>query len=104
MGDPVRIQDVAERFATQAQPPIEIVYTGLRPGEKLHEDLISTDEIAIQRVHPLIAHVQVPPLGFETAATRASDVDTVDARLLSAVCGIGLAPSGQWMRPVTGTS
>jgi FlaA1/EpsC-like NDP-sugar epimerase len=104
MGDPVRIQDVAERFATQVQPPIEIVYTGLRPGEKLHEDLISTDEVAVQRVHPLIAHVQVPPLGFETATSRVGVVDDVDAELMSSVCGIGLAPSGQWMRPVTGTS
>ncbi len=41
MGDPVRIFDVAQRFATLHDPPIEIVFTGLRPNEKLHEDLIA---------------------------------------------------------------
>ena len=40
MGEPVRILDVAERFAAQHDPPLEIVFTGLRPSEKLHEDLI----------------------------------------------------------------
>ena len=39
MGEPVRIADVARRLADQADRPIEIVYTGLRPGEKLHEVL-----------------------------------------------------------------
>ena len=39
MGEPVRIDDVARRLAAQAPRPIEIVYTGLRPGEKLHEVL-----------------------------------------------------------------
>jgi hypothetical protein len=44
MGEPVRILDVAQRFADQHDPPLEIVVTGLRPAEKLHEDLISPDE------------------------------------------------------------
>jgi FlaA1/EpsC-like NDP-sugar epimerase len=104
MGDPVRIQDVAQRFAEQTTPPIEIVYTGLRAGEKLHEDLISTDEVAVQRVHPLIAHVHVPTLEFETAAERIGPADDVDAEALSSICTIGLAPSGQWMRPAAGAS
>ena len=44
MGEPVRIADVARRLADQADRPIEIVYTGLRPGEKLHEVLFGADE------------------------------------------------------------
>ena len=62
MGDPVRIVDVAERFANLHDPPIEIVFTGLRPNEKLHEDLISASEHGERRVHPLITHVDVEPL------------------------------------------
>ncbi|HSM66081.1 MAG TPA: nucleoside-diphosphate sugar epimerase/dehydratase [Ilumatobacteraceae bacterium] len=62
MGEPVRILDVAERFAAQHEPPLEIVFTGLRPSEKLHEDLISNDESGERRVHHLITHVTVPPL------------------------------------------
>lgn len=62
MGEPVRIMDVAERFAAQHDPPLEIVITGLRPAEKLHEDLISPDEFGERRVHKLITHVTVPGL------------------------------------------
>ncbi len=62
MGDPVRILDVAERFANLHDPPIEIVFTGLRPNEKLHEDLIAASEHGQRTVHPLITHVAVEPL------------------------------------------
>jgi FlaA1/EpsC-like NDP-sugar epimerase len=62
MGEPVRIMDVAERFAAQHDPPLEIVITGLRPNEKLHEDLISADEHGDCKVHKLITHVTVPGL------------------------------------------
>jgi FlaA1/EpsC-like NDP-sugar epimerase len=62
MGEPVRIADVAARFANQHTPPLDIVYTGLRPGEKLHEDLVSTHERGGRRVHQLINHVEVTPL------------------------------------------
>ena len=57
MGEPVRIMDVAERFAAQHEPPLEIVITGLRPNEKLHEDLIAADEFGECKVHKLITHV-----------------------------------------------
>ena len=62
MGEPVRIVDVAQRFAGQHDPPLDIVFTGLRPNEKLHEDLISADELGERRIHKLITHVSVDPL------------------------------------------
>jgi len=62
MGEPVKIMDVAERFAAQHEPPLEIVITGLRPNEKLHEDLISSFELGDCRVHKLITHVTTDPL------------------------------------------
>jgi FlaA1/EpsC-like NDP-sugar epimerase len=62
MGEPVRILDVAKRLAASAPEPVDIVFTGLRPGEKLHEDLISRDELDIRRAHPLISHVSVPAM------------------------------------------
>ena len=62
MGEPVRIADVAKRFADQHTPPLRIVYTGLRPGEKLHEELLATDEADERPVHPLISHVPVTPM------------------------------------------
>jgi len=65
MGEPVKIADVAERFAGQHHPPLDIVFTGLRPGEKLHEDLVALDEAGERPFHPLITHVQAPDLAFE---------------------------------------
>jgi FlaA1/EpsC-like NDP-sugar epimerase len=62
MGEPVRISDVARQLIDLAGQEIEIVYTGLRPGEKLHEELFSLDEVGTRRAHPLISHVAVLPL------------------------------------------
>jgi FlaA1/EpsC-like NDP-sugar epimerase len=62
MGEPVRIDDLARQLATQAPGQPKIVYTGLRPGEKLHEDLFGAGEIDLRPLHPLISHVPVPAL------------------------------------------
>jgi FlaA1/EpsC-like NDP-sugar epimerase len=62
MGEPVRIADLARQMAEQADSSVPIVYTGLRPGEKLHEDLLGTGEIDTRPFHPLVSHVAVPPL------------------------------------------
>ena len=62
MGEPVRIADVARRLAEEADEPIDITYTGLRPGEKLHEVLHSANEEPRPSAHPLISVVSVEPL------------------------------------------
>ena len=60
MGEPMRILDVAKLVS--ASSPVSIKFTGLRPGEKLHEQLFGTGEVDVRPVHPLISHVPVPPL------------------------------------------
>ena len=66
MGDPVRITDVARQLMDQAGRRVRIEYTGLRPGEKLHEELFGDDEPRhIRPEHPLVSHVPVPPLSDE---------------------------------------
>jgi FlaA1/EpsC-like NDP-sugar epimerase len=62
MGEPVRIADVARRLADAADRHIQIVYTGLRPGEKMLESLFGPDEKDDRPNHPLISQVPVPPL------------------------------------------
>lgn len=58
MGAPVAIMDVVERFAATAGLPYpQIRLTGLRPGEKLHEDLYEDDEVRSSTVHPRIWRV-----------------------------------------------
>lgn len=62
MGEPVKILDVARRLVTHSGKNVEIVFTGLRPNEKLHEDLFSDAEHGTRPIHPLISHVRVPVL------------------------------------------
>jgi len=62
MGEPVRIADVARRLAETADRHIQVVYTGLRPGEKLHEVLLGPGEEDRRPHHPLLSQVPVPPL------------------------------------------
>lgn len=60
MGSPIKIDDVARRLIKQSGKRIDVVYTGLRPGEKLHEVLFSDQEEATPTSHPLISRVSVP--------------------------------------------
>jgi FlaA1/EpsC-like NDP-sugar epimerase len=62
MGEPVRIADVARQLAASRTPEVPIVFTGLRPGEKLHEELFCRAEMATATEHPLIRQVGAPPL------------------------------------------
>jgi FlaA1/EpsC-like NDP-sugar epimerase len=65
MGEPVRIADVARQMASAAPRPVEVVFTGLRPGEKLHEQLLGEGEIPVGSAHELITAVRVPPIRFD---------------------------------------
>lgn len=59
MGAPVSIVELAHRYATGAGLPVpEIIYTGLRPGEKLHEELLDAGETCDLTVHPQIFTVR----------------------------------------------
>ena len=62
MGDPVKIDDLARRLiklsgnkikTRKDENGIEIIYTGLRPGEKLYEELLVNEE-DVQTNHPKI--------------------------------------------------
>ena len=62
MGEQVRIDDMARRLIANASRDVDIVFTGLRPGEKLAEDLLGEGEVDDRPHHPLIRHVPVAPL------------------------------------------
>jgi len=72
MGEPVKIADVARRFAQRANPPLAIELSGLRPGEKLHEVLLAADEPDERPHHRLISEVAVPPLDWAECDEHAS--------------------------------
>jgi len=80
MGEPVRILDVAERMIEMSGRDIAIVYTGLRHGEKLHEDLIGIKETDDRPIHPKISHTMV-------SSIRPADLSHQE---FLARCGVGL--------------
>jgi FlaA1/EpsC-like NDP-sugar epimerase len=63
MGEPVRIYDLAEKMVRLSGlvlgRDISIVETGLRPGEKLYEELLSDAESTLPTHHPKIMIAQV---------------------------------------------
>jgi FlaA1/EpsC-like NDP-sugar epimerase len=70
MGEQVKIVDVAHTLIRMSgRRDIEIVYTGLRPGEKLGEDLFSPDESRRETEHPLVNSVDVPSIDSTTIHT-----------------------------------
>ncbi|HWC10954.1 MAG TPA: nucleoside-diphosphate sugar epimerase/dehydratase, partial [Acidimicrobiales bacterium] len=71
MGRPVRIVEIARLLAAAGERATSFQFTGLRPGEKLHEALLGTDEVDRRPAHPLISPVDVPPL--DPAAVRGID-------------------------------
>ena len=55
MGKPVRIVDLVENYARQlGLSDVDIRFTGLRPGEKLHESLFADHEAREATAHPRI--------------------------------------------------
>ena len=62
MGEPVRIVDLARemiRLSGFNESDIPIAYTGLRPGEKLYEELLGADENSLPTPHPKLRIAKV---------------------------------------------
>ena len=75
MGEKVKIWDLAEKMRTLAhRPDIEIIETGLRPGEKLYEEVLANEENTIKTDNEKIMHAVVRQY-------EASDVDSMIEKL-----------------------
>lgn len=81
MGTPVKIVDVAKTLVDlSGKRDIEIVYTGLRPGEKLSEQLFTPGEEIRASSHPLVNYVNVPRLSTNAVLSAGlADRDTACA-------------------------
>lgn len=70
MGESIRILDLAHKMIALAGlevgRDIEVELTGLRPGEKLHEELLSTRESLLETHHPKILRAQTQANMVET--------------------------------------
>lgn len=82
MGVPVKIVDVARQLIAMSGKNVDIVYTGLREGEKLHERLFGDAETDERSKHPLVSHSAVSPLS--TNVVRAFDLGATDLGVLQA--------------------
>ena len=69
MGEPVRILDLATRMIKlsgfEPDTDIKIVYTGLRPGEKLYEELLSDDTKTLPTPNEKIMISKDPHMDFD---------------------------------------
>ncbi|CAB4774638.1 unannotated protein [freshwater metagenome] len=94
MGQPVRIEDLVRRLIDEAGGGVDVVYTGLCSGEKLHEELFGDGELDERPLHPLVSHVNVPwldPVFVTETLGRLGDEDHFGEclRALSATEGFG---------------
>ena len=92
MGEPISILQVAERLIAQSGRDISVEFTGLRPGEKMHEELFGDCEPEDHKpVHPSVSHVPVAGvseaevLALPTAGSR----DEV-CRALAVLCDVAM--------------
>ena len=68
MGKPVRIADLAKRMIKlSGAHGIEIKYTGLRPGEKLYEEVLDNEETTKPSFHEKIRIANVRPYDYNEA-------------------------------------
>lgn len=116
MGAPVKIAELASnmvrlsgrtlRNAKQPDGDIEIVYTGLRPGEKLYEELLIASGNAEGTSHPKIMKVVEPTMSWEALQVELSKLknllqarDATGVRELLMQRALGVAEPSQPMAP-----
>ena len=88
MGKPILIRELVEKMIRLTgkvpQRDIEVVYTGLRPGEKLHEELFYKNENLVPTQHPKLLQASSFPvdwsalsLGLAELTRAAEDGNTI---------------------------
>lgn len=81
MGEPVKIVDLAKnliKLSGNSLEDIGIEFTGMRPGEKLFEELLNSDEINEKQVYPKIYIGKTSELYMEEIKEMISTYTTLD--------------------------
>ncbi|WP_363319929.1 polysaccharide biosynthesis protein [Duncaniella sp.] len=75
MGKPVRIVDLVRRMiALSGRFDVKIQYCGLRPGEKLYEELLTDKEQVIPSGHPKIKIAKVAPCDHRRVTAQVNEL------------------------------
>lgn len=82
MGEPVKIVDMAKKMIKLAglelDRDIKIVFTGLRPGEKLYEELLASAEETIPTHHEKISIARVRSYKYQEIAEQIEELLTIN--------------------------
>jgi len=85
MGEPVKIVQLARRMIELAgfepDKDIQIVYTGLRPGEKLYEEVLASKENTLPTVHERIRIAQVRAYDYADARTIVAELEELSRKV-----------------------
>jgi FlaA1/EpsC-like NDP-sugar epimerase len=90
MGEPVKIADLARQMIIlsgfRPDLDIKIAYTGMRPGEKLYEELMIEGEDVSRTAHPKIGIWKTRPVDWDTLVRQIDDLvrdaDTLDCKAI----------------------
>jgi FlaA1/EpsC-like NDP-sugar epimerase len=78
MGKPIKILDMAERMirlsGLKPYEDIDIEITGLRPGEKLYEELLNDTSTSLPTYHPKIMVSKVPTVEYNLITSRIQEI------------------------------
>lgn len=81
MGEPVKILDLARNMIRLAgytpEKDIQIVFTGLRPGEKLYEELLNQKETTLPTANEKIMVARVREFDFDTVSKEIDQLITI---------------------------
>lgn len=85
MGEPVKIVDLAKKMVQLSglvlDRDIKIVFTGLRPGEKLFEELLHSNENTIPTYHNKIMIAKVVAEDFDMLSTAFQKLETIISKM-----------------------
>lgn len=90
MGKPFKILDLAREtiklFGLKPDEDIQIIFTGIRPGERLFEKLYTDKNQLIKTIHPKIFVCKIPPYSNQKIAKAVTEIENLcfseDERLI----------------------
>ncbi|WP_059106149.1 polysaccharide biosynthesis protein [Shouchella shacheensis] len=81
MGEPVKIVDLAKnliRLSGYSEEEIPIEYTGMRPGEKMFEELLGQGEVHSEQVYPMIYRGKTPAVNINVTEDLIDEFKTIE--------------------------